>query len=522
MSKPVENGFDFRDLFVLDMANNHQGDVEHGRRIIREMAEVVRAHGVRAGIKFQFRRLDTFIHPDHRTKTDNKHIPRFLSTRLDRPRFQALLDEVRAQGLVALCTPFDEDSVDEIVDMGFDVLKIASCSVRDWPLLEKAAEAGLPVIFSTGGATIRNIDGLVSFLEHRGVDFAIMHCVSVYPTPPAMCELNQIDALINRYPGRVIGWSTHESPADTAPVMIAVAKGARMFERHVGVAADKFKLNAYSSTPEQLDRWLASHAVAAALCGHRERPPASPEEQASLDGLRRGVYARRPIKGGSAIGRDQVYFAMPYLDGQLESGNWKAGVVAKAEVAPDAPLMQAAVEVPDDPDYQVIKTAVHEVKALLNEARVALNSEFVVEYSHHYGIPRFREVGAVIINCINRSYCKKLIVQLPGQKHPAHFHKLKEETFQVLHGILSISIEGHVMVLGPGETCLVQPGVWHSFWTDTGCVVEELSTTHYNDDSFYKDKAINRMRRSDRKTVVNHWGRFELMAATGGDGAVAD
>ena len=159
---------------------------------------------------------------------------------------------------------------------------------------------------------------------------------------------------------------------------------------------------------------------------------------------------------------------------------------------------------PAPSELAIIKSAIHEVKALLNEARIALNSEFEVEYSHHYGIQKFRETGAVIINCINREYCKKIIVQLAGQAHPAHYHQRKEETFQVLHGVLHVSVEGHVRALQPGETCLVQPGVWHSFWTDTSCVFEEISTTHFNNDSYYKDKRINKMDRSERKTIVDH------------------
>jgi D-lyxose ketol-isomerase len=65
-------------------------------------------------------------------------------------------------------------------------------------------------------------------------------------------------------------------------------------------------------------------------------------------------------------------------------------------------------------------------------------------------------------------------------------------------------------VLFPGDTCLVLPGVWHSFWTPTGCVIEEVSTTHFNNDSVYKDHAINQLERHQRKTKVNHWGRWEL------------
>jgi N-acetylneuraminate synthase len=111
---------------------------------------------------------------------------------------------------------------------------------------------------------------------------------------------------------------------------------------------------------------------------------------------------------------------------------------------------------------------------------------------------------------VNRSYCKKLVIQTPGQRHPSHYHQRKEETFQILHGILEVDIDGRRRTLLPGDTLLVQQGVWHQFWTDTGVIFEEISTTHFNDDSFYEDKEINRLDRSQRKTVVNHWGRYQI------------
>ena len=506
----MKDFYDFNDLFVLDLANNHQGDVEHGLNVIRSVAEVARRHHVKAALKFQYRQLDSFIHRHHQDDSDNNHIPRFLSTALTRAQYQALLDEVQNQGLIPMCTPFDEESVKIIVEEGFEILKVASCSSKDFPLLEEVAASGLPVVFSTGGLELRNIDDLSSFFDHRGTDYAIMHCVSIYPTPDEHCQLNQIAELRERYPGKVIGWSTHEDPDDTVPVGLALAKGARMFERHVGLETGEVKLNAYSSTPEQLGHWFQAHEKARILCGGESRPAVPDSERVAIDSLRRGVFANRPLKQGAKIGRDQVYFAMPYLEGQLESGEWKDGVTAATDIAADAALLLDQVVLPEGSDTHGIKAAVHEVKALLNQARIPLNSEFKVEYSHHYGIPRFREVGAVIIECVNREYCKKLIVQLPGQQHPSHYHALKEETFQVLSGTLNAVVEGREYILRPGETILVMPGVWHGFGTETGVVFEEISTTHHNGDSYYKDQAINRMKRSERKTVVDHWGRFQL------------
>ena len=73
-----------------------------------------------------------------------------------------------------------------------------------------------------------------------------------------------------------------------------------------------------------------------------------------------------------------------------------------------------------------------------------------------------------------------------------------------------IKIDDHERLLKPGDTCLVLPGVWHSFSTDTGAIVEEVSTTHYNDDSVYRDKKIQSMKRDERKTTVDHWGRYQI------------
>lgn len=505
----MTNQFDFNNLFVFDMANNHQGNLQHGLRIIEEVGTVAKRHKVRGVLKFQFRQLDTFIHPEHKTSSNNKHLGRFTSTRLDHPDYKIMFDAIKSQGMLTMCTPFDEESVDLIVSMGFDLIKVASCSAQDWPLLEKMADSNIPLIFSTGGLNLSNIDELVSFFEHRGCDFAIMHCVSLYPTASEKCHLNQIDVMQQRYPDRIIGWSTHESPDEVLPVAIAIAKGARIFERHVGKATDTINLNAYSSTPAQIDTWIGAAKAAMAICGSRSRV-VDPEEVSSIDTLRRGIFAKKRIKKGEPITHDQIFFAMPFQLGQVESGHWRDGIISQADIEVNQPLLTELVNIPADPDYQVIKHAVHEVKALLAEGKIALNSEFEIEYSHHYGIPKFREYGAVIINVINREYCKKVLVQLPGQKHPAHYHKLKEETFQVLHGELHIFVDGRERVMLPGDTCLVLPGVWHSFWTPTGCVIEEISTTHFNNDSIYKDTKINKLKRHQRKTKVNHWGRWEL------------
>ncbi len=71
---------------------------------------------------------------------------------------------------------------------------------------------------------------------------------------------------------------------------------------------------------------------------------------------------------------------------------------------------------------------------MLADRNIVVPGMATLEISHHYGLDRFEEVGCTIINVINREYCKKLIVVLPGQRHPEQYHKIKEETFVVLDG----------------------------------------------------------------------------------------
>jgi sialic acid synthase SpsE/quercetin dioxygenase-like cupin family protein len=506
----VHGEFDFKDLFIFELANNHQGDVMHGARIIKEVASRSKEVGARGAIKFQFRELDSFIHPDHKKETVNKHIPRFLSTRLQERQFAQLVDLAREQGLYTMSTPFDEASVDLVERLGIDVVKVASCSALDWPLLERIAETGKPVVCSTAGVAIEDVDRIVNFFRHRGVQFALMHCVALYPTPLEKMNLGRIELFAKRYPGVTIGFSTHEAPEVTSTVGVAYAKGARIFEKHVGLSTKEYTVNKYSATPEQLSAWLIAWKDAARMLEGDPAITAGAEESKSLKELMRGVFAKRPIKAGDILTQKDIYFAMPASEGQLVSGDWKAEMAADRSYKAHEPIAEEVRESYPIPKKEVVASYTRSIQGLLQESGVAVGFAPNVELSHHYGLERFREYGTTIIDCINREYCKKVLIQLPGQQHPMHYHKKKEEAFQILFGELIVKLEGKEKHLYPGDVVVVPRGAWHSFRTVTGAIFEEVSTTHFNDDSFYADKLISKMSRDERKTKLENWGRFQF------------
>ncbi len=494
----------FKDLFIFEVANNHQGSLDHGLRIVREMAKIVRKYGIHAGVKFQYRELETFIHPDYRDRKDVKHIPRFLDTRLTSDQFQVLLGAVREEGMVTIVTPFDEASVARCIEHGVDVLKVASCSATDWPLLEEVATSGRPVIISTGGILTREIDNVVSFFSHRESNFAIMHCVGMYPTPNDALQLNYIDKMKNRYPAMSVGYSGHEAPDNLDVVKIAVAKGADLLERHVGVPTDSIKLNGYSMSPEQVDAWVSAALAARCICGTNGSKQVTQSEVESLRSLKRGVFAQRAIEAGARICRDDVFFSMPCVDGQLTSGEfgrYRAQYIASRDYKANEPLFEYCQ--PDE--IGKIRTIIHDIKGMLYEAKIELGSEVEIELSHHYGIDQFRRIGCAIVNVVNRDYCKKLILVFPGQKNPRHAHKIKEETFQVLWGDLQVEIDGKTYILHPGDKMLVEPGQMHSFQSGAGAIFEEISTTHQRNDSYYADDRINTRDSLERKTLLQEW-----------------
>jgi N-acetylneuraminate synthase len=501
------NGVDFDNLFIYDLANNHQGDFDHATKVVKEVARVSNAAGVRGALKFQFRQLDSFIHPDFQSRMDIKFVKRFKETALSIDEFAKLADVVRDNGLVTMCTPFDEQSVDIICDMGLDIIKIASCSAADRPLLNKVALVNKPIIASTAGLREDEIDWLVNYLQSERAYFALMHCVAEYPTPDEKLQLEQLSQLAERYRGVPIGWSTHEDQDNTTAIMLAYAKGARLFERHVGLNTKKYQLNAYSSTPEQLEKWFEGYHAARAMLGAAERVPSSELERATLHDLKRGVYAARDIAKGDSLKADDVFFAMPLQDQQLVSGEWRPGVAADNDYETGAPLM-ATMATQELTDEQLIYQIMLQVRGILNKADIHINEDASIEISHHYGLRRFREYGAVIVTCINREYAKKLVIQLPRQKHPYHYHKKKEETFQLLAGDVEIVKDGERTALLPGDTFLVEPDQWHKFHTLDGAIIEEVSTTHYNNDSFYEDPAISSLDRDQRKTQVDNWLQY--------------
>jgi sialic acid synthase SpsE/mannose-6-phosphate isomerase-like protein (cupin superfamily) len=492
-------------LVVLEMANNHMGDLDHGLKVISEFGAVCRQYPEFSfAFKLQYRDLDSFIHPFMKGRNDIKYIKRFSETRLSESDFGTLVNQIRNEGFLAMSTPFDNASIQLIRNQNLDILKIASCSFTDWPLLEEAVATDFPIIASTAGADLDDIDRVISFLSHRKKTFAIMHCVGEYPTADEKMHVGQIGFLKSRYPGVRIGFSTHENPANTDIVKMAIAKGATIFEKHVGVKTDRYDLNAYSASPEQLKSWLDAARYALTVCGVGDsRLPLNEAERSSLRSLRRGIFLKHAVPAGHEITQADVYFAFPPQDDQFTANDWSkySTFTTRSGIGQDEALTPI--------NSQLIRTRekileiAQKVKVMINAANIIPPCKTDLEISHHYGLENFDGTGLTMLTVVNRGYCKKLLISLPGQRHPEQYHQQKEETFHVLFGEVDIYLNGEKKSCKPGDVINIEPGVRHSFHTTPGCIIEEISSTHFKDDSFYTDPAI--MNNKSRKTLLTYW-----------------
>lgn len=338
----------FDELFVLEMACNHWGRLERGLKIVNSFGQVVRFNNIRAALKLQFRDVNSFIHASFKNRKDIRYVKKTQDTRLSDDDFAKLVAAIRAASCIPMATPFDERSVDLCTELGIPILKIASSDLNDWVLIEKIAKTKRPVIVSTGGSSLKDLDDLVTFFNNRNIPMALNHCVSIYPSEDRELELNQIDFLKARYPSLTIGFSTHECSDWTSSMLVAYAKGARTFERHVDIEGDNIPVSKYCSLPDQIDNWFKAFHKAKEMCGaagtQKRMPPQKEIEY--LDSLVRGVYAKRDLPEGHILSDEDVYLAIPLQQGQISCRELMRGEVLRLPVAKDEAVMIDAIDSP--------------------------------------------------------------------------------------------------------------------------------------------------------------------------------
>jgi sialic acid synthase SpsE/quercetin dioxygenase-like cupin family protein len=502
-------------LVILEMANNHMGDLSHAKKIINQYSKVTKKFkpSINFAIKFQFRDIETYIHKNFLGKSEDKYIARFFQTRLNDQEWNKLIFYAKSK-FITICTPFDEISVKKIIKFKFDYLKIASCSMDEWPLLECISKfaKNKKIISSLGGGDENSIRNIISFFSsrQRRLNIKFLYCVATYPTEAKNLNLSYFSYLREIYGDKIMGFSTHENPDELISAPMAYAMGARIFEKHVALETKKYSKNAYSVNIEQFKKWLNNLNEAIIRNGTiKNRNKFLKNERKNLLVFKRGVYlnSRTKKNKGETLKKNNITLAFPAIKGQLLSNELSKFKTFKFKKNQKelSPIMKKNLIITDQrKEPEKIRDKIYQ---LIKISKVVVKVDSKLEISHHYGIKNFNKYGLTMITIHNSKYCKKLLFLLKNQIHPEQFHKKKQETFFILYGKIKLYLnknkEKFVKILTEGEIYTIESGVIHKFQavSDNGAVIEELSTNSNKFDSFYIDKKINNNK--DRKTFIS-------------------
>lgn len=285
-------------LIIAEIGNNHDGNLDQALRLIDAAA----AAGTDA-VKFQTYNPDRLVRPDHELYNF------FVRYALPLEWHEQLRNAATSAGMIFLSTPFDVDSADFLVSLGVPALKIASSDLTNLPLLQHCAGRRLPLLISTGMGDFGEIEVALSTARESGCsEIALLHCVSVYPTPPEKTDLKAISALKERY-GLPVGFSDH-SLSTTIPVA-AVALGACIIEKHFTLDCSlPGPDHAVALEPDQFSAMAEGCREAAAAMGDG-RKVVNDTLKAVRNQSHRGLHAAVDIHPGQVITSEMVALLRP-------------------------------------------------------------------------------------------------------------------------------------------------------------------------------------------------------------------
>ena len=293
---------DDSDCFVIaEIGHNHQGSVERAQ----ELFVLAKQCGVDA-VKLQKRdNRSLFTRKLYDTPYDNENS--FGATygahrealELDAASYAELQACARELGLVFFATAFDEASADLLEELDLPAYKIASGDLRNTPLLRHVASFGKPLIVSTGGATLEDVDRAVETVTAINPQLCLLQCTAAYPAAVEELELGVITTYRERYPELVVGLSDHQDGIAMAPV--AYMLGARVIEKHFTSShTAKGTDHAFSLMPEGMRKLVRDlRRVPLAVGDGVKRPLAS--EAKPLQKMGKQLVASRDLPLGHVL-----------------------------------------------------------------------------------------------------------------------------------------------------------------------------------------------------------------------------
>ena len=300
------------DCYVIaEIGHNHQGSVEKARELIR----IAKECGVSA-VKLQKRHnRSLYTRAMYEAPYDNENSfgPTYGTHRealeFEWDAYVELKRYAREIGVTFFATAFDFESADFLAKLGMPAYKIASGDLTNLPLITYVARFGKPLIVSTGGGAIDDVQRVYDIVMPINPQFCILQCTASYPTEPEDMNLRVITTFRELYPDVVIGLSDHQNGIAMAD--IAYILGARLIEKHFTLnRASKGTDHAYSLEPVGMRKLVRDlRRVRVALGTGRKEP--LPVEMKPLYKMGKKLVAARGLPAGHVLTTADIAIKSP-------------------------------------------------------------------------------------------------------------------------------------------------------------------------------------------------------------------
>lgn len=302
-------------VFIIAEAGvNHNGSIELAKKLI-DVASMAGADAV----KFQTFKAERLVSKkaqkaEYQKQTTNQEESQFemiKSLELNLDAHKELMEYCEIKKIIFLSTPFDNESIKLLDDLGLEIFKIASGEITNLPYLRRIGALNKKVILSTGMSDIGEVEDALSILLESGTlkdNITVLHANTMYPTPMEDVNLNAMISI-----GRVFnvnyGYSDHTLGIEVD--IAAVAMGASVIEKHITLdKAMSGPDHRASLEPDELAAMVVAIRNIEVALGDGIKKP-SPSELANIEVVRKSLVADRPIKRGETLTEDNVSIKRP-------------------------------------------------------------------------------------------------------------------------------------------------------------------------------------------------------------------
>ena len=328
-------------LVIAEAGVNHNGDIGMAVELVARAAE--------AGadvVKFQTfdtsqvvaRHAPKATYQIARTGESDSQYDMVRRLELPREAHATLVETCHAHGITFMSTAFDHGSLDLLVKLGVDRLKVPSGEITNLPLLRDIGRRGLPVILSTGMATLGEVETAIEVLNRSGTPterVTVLHCTTEYPAPFQDVNLRAMTTLQNAL-GVAVGYSDHTSGIEVP--IAAVALGATVIEKHLTLDRSLPGPDHHASLePAEFAEMVRSIRHVEAALGDGIKRVVDSEAQNRMV-ARRSIVAAAPIAAGEPFTSANLATKRPAVG--LSPMRWDEiiGRTATRDYAPDEPI----------------------------------------------------------------------------------------------------------------------------------------------------------------------------------------